>query len=76
MSHIDEHQIIWLGADATAFEAPCERCQEERGRVDVVDVSLVQGTLRREADVGFTACRRGHRIRVRRIARLRVVAAR
>jgi hypothetical protein len=75
MSHIDEHQIIWLGADATTFEAPCERCQEERRPADVVDVSLVQGTLRREADVGFTACWRGHRIRVRRISRLRAVAS-
>jgi hypothetical protein len=75
MSHIDEHQIIWLGADATSFEAPCERCHEERGRAEVVDVSLVHGTLRREADVGFTACWRGHRIRVRRISRLRAVAS-
>ena len=75
MSHIDEHQIIWLGAAATSFEAPCERCREERGRADVIDVSLVQGTLRREADVGFTACWRGHRIRVRRISRLRAVAS-
>ena len=30
---------------------------------------LVQGSLRREADVGFTTCRRGHRIVVRRVAR-------
>ena len=75
MSHIDEHQVIWLGAEATSFAVPCERCQEERGRMDVVDVSVVQGTLRLQADVGFTACWRGHRIRVRRISRLRAVAS-
>ena len=44
--------------------------------IPVVQPKLVEGTLRREADVGFTTCWRGHRIRVRRIARLRVVAAR
>ena len=38
--------------------------------------TLVEGTLRADADVGFTTCFRGHRIRVRRIARLRVAAAR
>jgi len=41
-----------------------------------MEATLVEGTLRLQADVGFTTCRRGHRIRVRRIARLRVVAAR
>jgi hypothetical protein len=29
----------------------------------------VHGTLRPEADVGFTTCQRGHRIVVRRIVR-------
>jgi hypothetical protein len=29
---------------------------------------VVHGTLRRDADVGFTTCRRGHRIVMRRIA--------
>ena len=33
------------------------------------DQFLVRGSLRREADVGFTTCRRGHRIVVRRVAR-------
>jgi hypothetical protein len=27
----------------------------------------VHGTLRRDADVGFTTCRRGHRIVMRRV---------
>ena len=75
MSHIDEHQVIWLGAGATTFTAPCERCQDDHGWSSVIEVSVVQGSLRPEADVGFTACKRGHRIRVRRISRLRAVAS-
>ena len=69
--------MIWLGADATDYAVPCEACEEEDGAwTDSLQWKLVEGTLRREADVGFTTCWRGHRIRVRRIARLRVVAAR
>jgi hypothetical protein len=34
-----------------------------------VDACFVHGTLRREADVGFTTCRRGHRIVMHRVAR-------
>jgi hypothetical protein len=75
MSNIDDHQIIWLGSDATSYAAPCERCREDHRFSDVIE-AVVEGTLRREADVGFTACHRGHRIRVRRISRLRAVAAR
>jgi hypothetical protein len=74
MSNIDDHQIFWLGADATTYAVPCERCREEHRFRDVIEAT-VEGTLRREADVGFTACPRGHRIRVRRITRLRAVAA-
>ena len=68
--------MIWLGADATAYAVPCEACRDERVWPRSVEATVVEGTLRAEADVGFTTCRRGHRIRVRRIARLRVVAAR
>ncbi len=68
--------MIWLGAGATDYAVPCEACREERRWADVLGPSVVEGTLRAEADVGFTTCRRGHRIRVRRIARLRAVAAR
>jgi hypothetical protein len=75
MTNLDEHQVIWLGADATTFAVPCERCHEERRWASLIDVSIVEGSLRREADVGFTACSRGHRIRVRRISRLRAVSA-
>jgi hypothetical protein len=68
--------VIWLGADATDYAVPCEACLEDGTWTDGLQPILVEGTLRREADVGFTTCWRGHRVRVRRIARLRVVAAR
>ena len=68
--------MIWLGAEATHFAVPCEACRDESGWSQRLAPTVVEGTLRPEADVGFTTCRRGHRIRVRRIARLRVVAAR
>ena len=76
MTNLDDHQVIWLGADATSFEAACDRCGEDRRVTGLLEPILVEGTLRLQADVGFTACPRGHRIRVRRIARLRAVAAR
>ena len=75
MTNLDDHQVIWLGADATSYTAQCERCREDQRYADVGDVTVVEGTLRREADVGFSACSRGHRIRVRRISRLRAVAS-
>ena len=68
--------MIWLGADATAYAVPCEACHDDGLGRHLVAPTVVEGTLRAEADVGFTACKRGHRIRVRRIARLRVIAAR
>jgi hypothetical protein len=68
--------VIWLGADATDYAVPCEACREDRRWPDLPGPSVVEGTLRSEADVGFTTCRRGHRIRIRRIARLRAVASR
>ena len=68
--------MIWLGADATAYAVPCDACRDESAWPRLVSDTVVEGSLRAEADVGFTTCRRGHRIRVRRIARLRVVAAR
>ena len=68
--------MIWLGADATAYAVPCDACSEDRRWPELIEPTVVEGTLRQEADVGFTTCWRGHRIRVRRIARLRVVAAR
>ena len=66
--------MIWLRAEATGYAAPCEACRDEGAWPRSVAETVVEGSLRTEADVGLTTCRRGHRIRVRRIARLRVVA--
>ena len=68
--------MIWLGADATDYAVECEACREDHRWSEPAGGSMVEGSLRREADVGFTTCFRGHRIRVRRVARLRIVAAR
>jgi len=63
-----ERQHVWLGPEATTFDEPCEACLAARESLHV-DACVVHGTLRRDADVGFTTCRRGHRIVVRRVAR-------
>lgn len=63
-----ERQHVWLGPETTSFDEPCEACLTARESL-AVDNCVVHGTLRREADVGFTTCQRGHRIVVRRIAR-------
>jgi hypothetical protein len=69
-------QHVWVGPEATSFEVPCEACLTKRGgwedgwgRKLPAEVSVIEGTLRRDADVGFTTCRRGHRIVVRRVGR-------
>lgn len=69
-------QHVWVGPEATSFEAPCEACLARRfgwdhgaRPVGGADSALIEGTLRREADVGFMTCRRGHRIVVRRVGR-------
>jgi hypothetical protein len=65
-----ERQHIWVGPDATSFEEACEVCLSLSVReLEEGDTYFVQGTLRRDADVGFTSCRRGHRIVVHRVAR-------
>jgi hypothetical protein len=63
-----ERQHVWLGPDATTFAEPCEACLHTRESVAARNL-IVEGTLRREADVGFCTCRRGHRIVVRRVGR-------
>ena len=70
-------QHVWVGPETTSFEASCEACLARRNdQVDhwdqwsvSVSAAVVEGTLRRDADVGFTTCRRGHRIIVRRVGR-------
>jgi adenylosuccinate synthase len=73
---IDDRQHVWVGPEATRFEVSCDACLSKRdGWSDVyawslsVHSTVIEGTLRREADVGFTTCRRGHRIVVRRVGR-------
>ena len=63
-----ERQHVWLGPEATSFEERCEACLFARESL-AGDTCVVQGTLRRDADVGFSTCRRGHRIVVHRVAR-------
>ena len=74
MTGLTEH--VWVGPEATSFEVSCEACLAHReGWADKygwrlsVDNSLTEGTIRRDADVGFTTCRRGHRIVVHRVGR-------
>jgi hypothetical protein len=69
-------QHVWVGPEAIEYESSCEICLARRGTwADRygwslgVDSARVEGTLRRDADVGFTTCRRGHRIVVRRVGR-------
>jgi hypothetical protein len=54
--------------------APCEACRNERRWIDI-SPTVIEGSLRLDADVGFATCWRGHRIRVRRIARSPLTAA-
>jgi hypothetical protein len=65
---MNERQHVWLGPEATSFDEPCEACLHVRESL-AADGCVVHGTLRREADVVFTTCRRGHRIVVHRVAR-------
>jgi hypothetical protein len=70
-----DRQHVWVGPEATSFEVACEACLARRGVPDqmswslAVDSAVIEGTLRRDADVGFTTCRRGHRVVVRRVGR-------
>jgi hypothetical protein len=61
-----ERQHVWLGPEATSFDEPCEACLAAR-EAERLDGCVVHGTLRPDADVGFTTCARGHRIVMRRV---------
>jgi hypothetical protein len=63
-----ERQHVWLGPEATRFEEACEACLAAEESL-AAELCVVAGTLRADADVGFTTCRRGHRIIVHRVAR-------
>jgi hypothetical protein len=64
---------VWVGPEATSFEVPCEACMARRNEwpdlYGARDAAQIIGTIRPDADVGFTTCRRGHRIVVRRVGR-------
>jgi hypothetical protein len=71
-----DRQHVWVGPEATSFEVPCEACLAKRGGFYdsngwslSIDAALTGGTIRHDADVGFTTCRRGHRIVVHRVGR-------
>jgi hypothetical protein len=63
-----ERQHVWVGPEATSFDELCEVCLSA-GNVPGDPDCVVHGTLRHDADVGFTTCSRGHRIVVRRVGR-------
>ena len=66
MSNIDDHQIFWLGADATTYAVPCERCREDHRFHDEIEAAAgVRRARARPAEAGhhataaFTSSRRG-----------------
>ncbi len=59
----------------TSFAASCDACESDRS-LDDPTPTVVEGTLKLVADVGFVTCWRGHRICVRRIARAPLKVAR
>ena len=61
-----QRQHVWLGPEATTFDEPCDVCLSARESL-AVEACVVHGSLRRDADVGFTTCPRGHRIVMRRV---------
>ncbi|HEU5373222.1 MAG TPA: hypothetical protein VFU51_12605 [Gaiellaceae bacterium] len=61
-----QRQHVWLGPEATSFEEPCEACLAAKESF-AEEGCVAHGTLRADADVGFTTCRRGHRIVMHRV---------
>jgi hypothetical protein len=62
-------QTVWVDSRATAFVALCDEClahPAEPLRALPYRDAKVTGSLHPDADVGFTRCRRGHRLSVRR----------
>jgi hypothetical protein len=56
-------QTVVLLARTTAFTVVCQACTELDPHGEYVG-QTAQGSLRLEADLGWTTCPRGHRIRV------------
>jgi len=62
-------QVVYLRPEATTFEARCDACLNTReGSLAARRrAAQVEGSLRRDVDVGFRSCRRGHRLLVKRV---------
>ncbi len=56
-------QTVVVLARATAFTVVCEACAELEPHAEYAGITA-QGALRLDHDLGWTTCRRGHRIRV------------
>ena len=63
-----ERQHVWLGPEATTFDELCEACLALARRSTSSRCSST-GRCGARPTSGFTTCRRGHRIVVRRVAR-------
>jgi hypothetical protein len=62
MVSVAEQTVVVL-ARATAFTVVCQACVELEPQGEYAGLTA-QGVLRLEDDLGWTACPRGHRIRV------------
>jgi hypothetical protein len=61
-------QTIYVRDEETQFDGVCDECITAESTLYAPKGDPhVAGTLRRSVDVGFRTCRRGHRIRVRRV---------
>jgi len=62
-------QVVYLRPGETTFAARCETCLNTReGSLPARQrAARVEGSLRRDVDVGFRLCRRGHRLLVKRV---------
>ena len=73
MTTLSRTQVIRVGSADIRFEGWCEHCLDEASPQSIgVRWLRVDGELPAGIDAAVTACRRGHRIAVRR---LRAVAA-
>jgi hypothetical protein len=61
-------QTVYVRDEETHFHAVCDECITAHATLYAPKGDPnVAGTLRRSVDVGFRTCRRGHRIRVKRV---------
>ncbi len=62
-------QTVYLLADTTTFAVLCDACLASReGSLAARHrAAQVEGSLRRDVDIGFRSCRRGHRILLKRV---------